>query len=177
MAGLIRRQKTRGGVTSVAVYSGCERYRYSLTRTWDREAPRLLWIMLNPSTADELRNDPTIERCERRTRALGCGAYRIVNLFGFRATLPSDLRQADDPVGPDNDRLLYQSATRWVGSEGRSLCGWGVHGALKGQGAVVLTGLKRRKVPLWHLGLTKDGHPRHPLYIAYAQAPIRWTFT
>lgn len=98
------------GVQSEAVFSDCESYRYSLTRVWDAALPRLAWVMLNPSTADERRNDPTIARCEARTRAMGCGAYRIVNLYAFRATYPRDLRKAADPVGEGNEAALRKAA-------------------------------------------------------------------
>ena len=67
-------------MTSEAVYSDCETYRYALTREWGA-GPRLLWVMLNPSTASERSNDPTVERCERRSRAMGFGGFRVVNLF------------------------------------------------------------------------------------------------
>ena len=65
---------------SVAVYSDCERYRYTLTRVWEPQGQRLSFVMLNPSTATEVQNDPTVERCERRARALGFGGFRVTNL-------------------------------------------------------------------------------------------------
>ena len=98
---MITRSHTKGDAPSTAVYSDCERYRYSLTRVWDADASRVVFVMLNPSTATEIQNDPTIERCEQRARRLGFGGFRAVNIFALRATDPRDMRAADDPEGPD----------------------------------------------------------------------------
>ena len=175
LADLVRRQHSGNGCFSKAVYSGCGAYRYALTRTWDPKGPRLLWIMLNPSTADERRNDPTIERCERRARQLGFGAFRVVNIFGYRATDPADLRRAALPVGPSNDRIAMRSVTGWAGGAADMvLCGWGSHGTHLGRGAEFAAKLSRAGRTLHHLGLTDGGQPRHPLYISYAQTPLPW---
>ena len=156
--------------SSSALYSPCGLYRYALTRRWEEDAPRLLYIMLNPSTATELKNDPTIERCERRARALGFGAFRACNLFAYRATDPRLLKKAKDPVGPDNLAELLQSA-RWADT---ILCAWGAHGTHMGLGPAIERLLRQEGFALHHLGLSKDGHPRHPLYIAYQMRPIPW---
>ncbi|MBW4981748.1 DUF1643 domain-containing protein [Mameliella sp. CS4] len=164
---MIERHAEKDGERSTAWYSPCERYRYGLRRVWDPGAGEVLFVMLNPSTASELANDPTIERCQRRTRALGYGAMRIANLFAFRATRPQDLRRAGDPEGPENAALLRD----WSGAADLTLAAWGVHGALQGAGpraAPMLRGDVR------HLGLTKAGHPRHPLYVSYAVHPEPW---
>jgi hypothetical protein len=166
---MILRTHQKGDAASEAVYSGCERYRYSLTRVWGA-GPKALFILLNPSTATEMQNDPTIERCERRARAMGFGAFRVVNIFAFRATDPRDMRGADDPIGPQNDATV-QTAAAWADL---ILCGWGGHGAHLGRGAVVEQILRRTGAPLFHLGLTKDGQPKHPLYISYAMQPHAW---
>ncbi|MBU2960933.1 DUF1643 domain-containing protein [Citreicella sp. C3M06] len=162
---MIERQHIEAGVVSRALYSPCETYRYGLERRWG-EGGCLLFIMLNPSTADERRNDPTIERCQRRAVALGFGALRIANLFAFRATRPADLRRAPVPVGPENDALLL----RWHRAAEMTLAAWGTHGSYLGRAAQV-AGLCGE---LHHLGLTRDGHPRHPLYVPYAVAPLPW---
>lgn len=164
---MISRTATVNETQSTAVYSDCERYRYALTRSWDETGRKLVFIMLNPSTADETRNDPTLERCERRARAMGYGAFRVVNLFAWRATDPKDLKASDAPEGPDNMSVL-QDACDWADSV---IAGWGVHGAHLGQGPRI-AGLLN--TPLTHLGLTKDGHPRHPLYVSYAVLPSPW---
>ena len=69
-------------------------YRYALTRVWDPLGPRLSFVMLNPSTATEVQNDPTVERCERRARALGFGGFRVTNIFAWRDTDPRKMRAA-----------------------------------------------------------------------------------
>ena len=161
------RRHSAPGCDSEAVYSPCGTWRYELTRRWGAGAP-CLWIMLNPSTATEERNDPTIERCERRTRAMGWPAMAIANLYAFRATDPRDLFAAADPVGPLNDATVRRLARE----AGAVICGWGVHGARNGRGAELAATLDG---PLLALGLTKEGHPRHPLYVGYSVLPSAWT--
>lgn len=173
--GLIERHHASGGVISSAIYSDCERYRYALTREWDAGAPRLLYVMLNPSKATEAQNDPTIERCERRARALGFGAFRAANLFAWRETDPAALRRAAEPVGPANDRILQSSVEAWLrGAPDVVLCSWGVHGTLHDRAKFVTRLMLESGRPLSCLGTTKDGHPRHPLYVSYATRPILW---
>ncbi|MEC3863347.1 DUF1643 domain-containing protein [Mesobacterium sp. TK19101] len=164
---MIRRRHSTDETRSVALFSDCGAYRYGLSRYWNRDAGTVLFVMLNPSTADHRRNDPTIARCENRARAMGFGTLLIANLFGFRATLPRDLKRAQDPFGPDNDALLR----RWHRTADMTIAAWGVHGAF--QGADV-RGMAQFTGPLHHLGLTKAGHPRHPLYVPNARKPILW---
>ena len=164
------RTHVKGDAPSVAVYSDCERYRYSLTRTWDGAGAKAAFVMLNPSTATEVQNDPTVERCERRARALGFGAFRVVNIFAWRDTDPKKMRAAADPVGPDNDAAIAEAAL-WAD---RVICAWGTHGAHLNRGPAVETLLRATDRELWHLGLSKAGHPKHPLYIGYSVQPQRW---
>ncbi len=167
---MITRHHVKGDAASVAVYSACEAYRYLLTRTWNPQGRRALFVMLNPSTATEAQNDPTVERCERRARAMGFGAFRVTNIFAWRGTDPAGLYRTADPVGPDNDSAIADSA----GWADFVLCAWGTHGAHLGRGAAVGRLLAATGQPLHVLGLTKDGHPRHPLYVAYAACPLPW---
>ena len=166
----ITRHFQKGDAASVAVYSPCERYRYTLTRVWEPEGRRAAFIMLNPSTATEAQNDPTVERCERRARALGFGAFRVLNIFAWRDTDPKAMRAAADPVGPDNDAAIIDSLP-WADAV---ICAWGSHGELLDRGPEVDVLLRERDVPLAHFGLTKHGHPRHPLYVGYAVQPQPW---
>lgn len=165
---LVRRRMRRGKVHGRATFSACGTYRYDLARRWDEAAPRLLFVMLNPSTADAGHDDPTIARCLARARAGGFGAVRVVNLFAFRATHPRDLRRAAEPVGPANDAAIL-GAARWAD---RIVCAWGVHGSFRDRDYAVRRLLGHR--PLYHLGLTKAGHPRHPLHLPYAAEPGPW---
>lgn len=127
--------------------------------------------MLNPSVADETKNDPTIERCERRARMLGFCAYSITNVFAWRATDPRDLRRADNPEGPEN-RSVVEDAAR---EADLVIAAWGVHGAHFAQGPSTAKRLRDQDLILHHLGLTKDGHPRHPLYVSFSQQPVVWS--
>ena len=155
---MIERHFRKDDAQSSALYSDCGAYRYALTRCWDAAGARLLYIMLNPSRASERVNDPTVERCERRARQLGFGAFRVVNLFAWRATDPRDLKTAETPVGADNPGALAEGAD-WADTV---LAAWGIHGAhLRGRSP-------------HHLGLCRNGHPRHPLYVSYDRAPEPW---
>jgi hypothetical protein len=151
--------RRRGG----AVFSADRLYRYLLLRRW---APGgiVAFLMLNPSTADEYFNDPTVERCERRARALGAGAIVVANLFAFRSTDPAGLKQADDPIGPENGAAILEACR---GAD-RVVCAWGTHGG--GRGLVVLEALRRNGIRLECLGVNADGSPKHPLYVPYAAA-------
>jgi hypothetical protein len=168
---MIIRSHQKGDAASTAVYSPCEGYRYLLTRVWNPDGQRALFVMLNPSTATEVQNDPTVERCERRARALGFGAFRVTNIFAFRATDPRVMRAVADPIGPGNDAAIADSAQGWAD---RIICAWGTHGAHLGRGAQVERLLRETGRPLFTLGLSQGGHPKHPLYIGYDRQPELW---
>ncbi|WP_342077844.1 DUF1643 domain-containing protein [Yoonia sp. SS1-5] len=167
---MITRTHHDGTTSSVATYSDCQRYRYALTRRWDPAGQQLLYIMLNPSRATEIDNDPTIERCQRRATQLGFGAFQAVNIFAWRETDPRQMRRAADPVGPENDQSIRDA----VAGADMILAAWGTHGAHMGRGPAVAGLLRALGRPVHVLGLTKAGHPRHPLYVTYAQQPILW---
>jgi hypothetical protein len=154
---------------SRAVYSDCERWRYTLTRRW-ADGPHANFVMLNPSTATELQNDPTVERCERRARALGFGTFTVTNIFAWRDTDPRALYRATDPIGEANDQAILEAAR----TADQVICAWGTHGAHMGRGAAVQTLLRGLGKPLHTLGITQAGHPKHPLYIGYAEGPKLW---
>ena len=167
---MITKNFQKADMFSVANYSDCDAYRYDLTRVWDDGGQKVLFLMLNPSTATEVQNDPTVERCERRARALGFGAFRVCNIFAFRATDPKVMRAAADPVGPDNDRTILQGLN-WADE---IVAAWGAHGAHLERGIAVEKLLRQQETPTKHLGLTKAGHPKHPLYISYQTQPRNW---
>ncbi|MEM9212570.1 MAG: DUF1643 domain-containing protein [Pseudomonadota bacterium] len=168
---MITREHIKGDAPSIAVYSDCEQYRYTLTRVWEPAGRKALFVMLNPSTATEVQNDPTVERCERRARALGFGAFRVTNIFAFRATDPKVMRAQNDPIGPANDDAIQDGAV-WAD---QIICAWGTHGAHLDRGSAVETLLRATGEPLFHLGLSKKGHPKHPLYIGYETQPEPWS--
>ena len=163
------RRHVKGDAVSEAVYSDCEAYRYRLTRVWGG-GRRVAFVMLNPSTATEVQNDPTVERCERRARVMGYGGFAVGNIFAYRATDPLVMRGQADAVGPRNDAALIELA----GWADRVICGWGTHGAHLGRGLAVEALLRGTGTALWHLGLTQGGAPKHPLYIGYDRVPELW---
>jgi hypothetical protein len=147
-----------------AILSADGRYRYHLSRRLDTGAARIAtFIMLNPSTADHLVDDPTFRRCLGFCRRWGCGELHVVNLFALRATDPRNLRRAADPVGPENRAWVRRAAA--IG--GLVVCGWGTHGSYMGQDLTVLRWIEDCCTPL-ALGITRGGQPRHPLYVPYA---------
>ncbi len=137
-------------------------YRYRLTRVWDPELPTITFVLLNPSTADAEHLDPTLRRCVGFAKRDGFGGMVILNLYAFRSPSPKVMRAAADPVGPDNDRVLA-SATGVV------VAGWGINAdAARVADAVALL------PPLQALGVTKRGHPRHPLYVRGDAVRTEW---
>lgn len=154
-------------MTQGALFSRDGRYRYRLWRSWDPSRPRIAFCMLNPSTADEHVDDPTIRRCIGFARDWGYGGVEIVNLFAFRATDPRELRATRDPIGRRNDSYLVAAAER----SSAVVVAWGVHGALRSRGAATLTLLSPR-ARLLALGWTHGGEPRHPLYLRRDVLPI-----
>lgn len=140
-----------------AIISECGRYRYALTRRWGPD-PQAIWIMLNPSTADATMNDPTIRRCMTFSKSFGYGALTVVNLYAWRATNPAELKMSGrDVVGPENDSILRSLAsTGWP-----VIAAWGTRADPgRARHVIQLVGAH-----LLCLGTTKDGHPKHPLYV------------
>jgi hypothetical protein len=167
MTSSVRSQAIRG----TAVVSPDGRYRYLLTRRVGPGRKTATFIMLNPSTADATVDDPTIRKCIGFSRRWRCGMLEVVNLFAFRATDPRHLKVATDPVGPAN---LYWILRTIAGAHGTVVCAWGVHGAHQDQDAEVLRWLRGRAIRLVALGLTRNGHPRHPLYAPYGSRLVNF---
>ena len=167
---MITKTHIKDDTASTAVYSDCERYRYRLTRIWKPATQRVLFIMLNPSTATEVQNDPTVERCERRARTLGYGAFGVCNIFAYRAMDPKEMRAQSDPIGPEND-ISINAAAAWAT---HIVCAWGTHGAHLNRGLEIARILRTQPKPLMHLGLSIADHPKHPLYISYKVQPQLW---
>jgi hypothetical protein len=150
---------------SGADFSECGRYRYKLWRTWDDIRPVVMFIMLNPSTADATANDPTIRRCIGFAHDWGYGGVRVGNLFAWRTPYPQALRSALDPIGRHNDGALCELA------EGAALvvAAWGVHGMWLARARTVRQRFTR---PLHALGVTKSGEPAHPLRLRRTCTPF-----
>lgn len=143
-----------------AVIDPSGRYRTLLWRVWRAGGPRALFVMLNPSAADARREDPTLRRCLGFARDGGFGGLEVVNLFSYRSPHPAELRRAADPVGPGTDRQICRSARRAA----CVIAAWGAGGALRGRDGAVLA-LLRAIGPVYALGRTRSGAPRHPLYL------------
>lgn len=127
----------------------------------------MAFIMLNPSTADAVNDDPTIRRCIRFARDTGYGSLVVGNLFAWRATTPGDLLKVAAPIGPDNDFLLSEIIVRAP----LVVCAWGVRGTLLDRDKSVLGMIGSfGKIPHC-LGQTRTGQPVHPLYIPADRRP------
>ena len=137
-------------------------YRYTLSRVWDSSLPVLTFVLLNPSTADANQLDPTLKRCVRFAMRDGYGGMTIANLYAFRTRSPAVMKAASDPVGPDNDRVLASIT-------GTVVAGWGTN-ASASRVAQAVTLLP----PLHALAITKDGHPKHPLYVRSDAPMVPW---
>lgn len=148
-----------------AVISSDGLYRYQLTRRWGTDTPHVLWIMLNPSTADGEVDDPTIRRCIGFSQAWSFDAMTVCNLYALRCTRPIHLEHHPDPEGPQNVEWLAASMNR----ASLAVLAWGAHKTPRtARGnvvAMVETMLKKRGIRTVILGLTQAGHPRHPLYV------------
>jgi hypothetical protein len=158
---------------SGATFSRCERYRYSLWRRWDASKPSVLFLMLNPSTADAANDDATIRRCVGFARRWDAGGIRVCNLYAFRATYPRELKGAslwavDAPwEGGSCDRAIIAAAS----DAGRIIAAWGAWvGPYPTRAMQVMDLLAGREVEA--LALTKDQRPRHPVRLGYAVEPL-----
>lgn len=156
----------RGNESSGAVFSACGQYRYALWRRWMSHAhDAVLFIGLNPSTADESADDPTIRRCIGYAKSWGYGAMYMANLFAWRATDPSEMKSVPLPIGPNNDAHLHRLINHVCAL---SVAAWGSHGTHKGRAAQVMMIYSQR---LRYLRLTKSGQPAHPLYLPKTLTP------
>lgn len=144
-----------------AVFSPCRTWRYCLERVWDPALPRAAFILLNPSTADETKDDPTIRRCIGFAKAWGMGGLVLGNAFALRSTDPFVLRDHADPIGPDNDQHLAELAK---GAE-TVVCGWGAHGVLNERDRRVCEIIEAAGAQPMALKRTFGGQPGHPLYL------------
>jgi len=156
-----------------AALSTCWCYRYLLWRIWEPSLPIWSFGMLNPSTADAFQLDPTISRCIDRARKGGAGGLVVWNLFAWRDTDPAAMKRAADPVGRVNDHAIRLA----VEHSGLNIAAWGAHGTHNGRDASVRALLAGIKADLHALAFTKDGQPRHPLYLPAALVPQPWTYS
>jgi hypothetical protein len=147
-----------------AELSPCRRYRYALWRIWDESKPAVMFIGLNPSTADETTDDPTLIRCINFAKSWGYGGVYTANLFAYRATLPKDLLKRKRVVGKDNNYWLRTLANH---SE-LVIAAWGNDGKYLNRAQEV----KKLIQPLHYLKMNKSGEPAHPLYLKANLKPV-----
>ncbi len=151
-----------------AEFSECLQYRYALGRQFKHGVGRCLFVMLNPSTADADLDDPTIRRCMNYAHEWGFCRLVVVNIFAWRSTDPKVLKKLPDPIGPQNNATIIREADK----ADLVICAWGAHGKLYGRGRIVRAVLDDRHT--CHLGLTKAGQPKHPLYLKADLKPERF---
>lgn len=158
--------KTRELPQNGAILSPCRVYRYALWRTWSTGHGIVMFIGLNPSTADEVDNDRTVNRCIRFAQRWGYAGIYMANLFAFRATAPQVMLRAADPVGPDNDQHLLACAAQ----ANLVVAAWGNDGGHRDRAIAV-----KQLLPDLHiLRITQKGHPAHPLYLPGSLNPAPW---
>ena len=143
-------------VNKNATFSDCRKYRYALSRTWNGKKKTILFIGLNPSTANEKIDDPTIRRCINYAQNWGYGSLLMVNLFAYRATLPSELKNVKNPIGNDNDLHIIELSKK----ADIAVAAWGNEGTLLNRDKEV----KKILPNLMCLKINKSGQPAHPLY-------------
>ena len=153
-------------IYSNAKFSKDRIYRYALWRTWDKALPKLLFIGLNPSTADEKKDDPTMRRCIRFSKDLGYGGFIMANIFAYRSTDPKKLKLIKDPIGKKNNYWIKKLAK----DSGKTIAAWGTHGGYLNRGDEVAKLIDN----LYCLRKTKKGFPSHPLYLPANLKPIKF---
>ena len=126
--------------------------------------------MLNGSTADANNDDPTLRRCMRFSQVWGFGSLEVVNLFGYRTTLPTELKKANDPIGPENDTYIIKA----IKDAEMVIAAWGTNGTYKNQDKHVIKLLKDNGIKPYYIDLSKDGIPKHPLYLKSDLKPTKW---
>lgn len=151
---------------SGATFSDCRKYRYQLFREWDPDSTTCVFIGLNPSTADESVNDPTIRRCIQFAKDWGYGRLVMLNLFAYRSTDPSVLSSLPDPIGPENNFHILEICK----TAGIVVAAWGNHGTLLNR-HIGIVELLEQQVKLMCLKTTGSGQPIHPLYQPRTSVP------
>lgn len=149
-----------------AVISKCRKYRFALWRIWDDSKPQVMFIGLNPSTADERSEDPTLIRCINYAKAWGFGSVCMANLFAYRATEPKDMLAEPEPVGIENDQWLVELSQKAA----LVVAAWGNNGTYLDRSFQV-----KKTIPnLHYLKLNQSGEPAHPLYLKLDLKPVQF---
>ena len=155
-----------------ATLSPCDLYRYRLSEIWDPDKPLLAWLMMNPSTADTKFADPTLRKTGTFSRLWGYGGQLVVNVHAYRATYSDWLLRAIDPVGPDNDKVILETALK---AKAVVLAYGKPPKPLRPRADLVVSALEQAGLELKYLRLSKDGTPYHPLYLPNNSKPLDWS--
>lgn len=165
------------GEERIAVFDLERLYRYFLSIVWAADLPVLVAMLLNPSTADHLINDPTVARMIERARRLGFGGVIILNAFAWRETDRLKMLKVADPVGELNDAYILETLLQAKAKGWQVMVGWGNEGGHNGRSARVARLLKRADVQAVCLRYCDNGEPGHPLYIGYSEPFKPWPRT
>lgn len=153
-------------ISTDAILDPTGTYRYLLSRVWESNTGKVVFVMLNPSTADGTEDDPTIRRCVGFAKDWGYGGLEVVNLFALRSTKPEHVFVHPEPVGTENDATILEA----VHGADLIVAAWGTMGNRMRRDRAVLELFKEKEV--YCLSTTRDGHPRHPLYVRREQEPV-----
>lgn len=163
-----RKDESTEIVSKYAMLSPCLQYRFALSRAWEPNMRVIGFILLNPSTADDKIDDPTVKKLIQFAKHNKYGGFLLANIFSLRSTDPKLLRTHHDPIGPSNDYWIAQ-LTRW--SE-IVVCGWGNHGSLNNRGKEVKLIIPKAK--RFAFGFNNGGQPTHPLYLSPTKRFLPW---
>lgn len=155
-----------------AMIDDTKKYRYTLWRIWDYSKARVTFIMPNPSTADDVEDDQTIKRCISFAQRWGYGSLEVVNLFARRANKFEKLKDEVDPIGPENDEYILKAA----GTSDKVVLAWGIKGTYLKRNKQVQSLLINRGVKLFAIDISRDGHPKHPLFLSADLEPIEFVY-
>ena len=153
-------------IDSGADFSPCRKYRYTLWRVWDESKPLVMFLGLNPSTADEIKNDPTVTRCINYAKSWNYGGMYMMNIFAFRTTYPIELKKALEPIGKENNywiEKISKNVDKCIGA-------WGNDGLFLNRSDYI----KQNVNNLYCLKINHSGEPSHPLYLKSTLKPIKY---
>lgn len=156
-----------------AVFSPCEKYRYTLTRKWS-EGKSCLWCMCNPSKATAEILDNTVRKCLKWSVLWGYGSMTVVNLFAWRSTDVKQIYKVKDPVGPENDAYILAEIEK--ASDGLIICAFGGNGLYLNRNWDLFTLADKAEAKLHYLHMNGDGTPSHPLYLPESLKPTWWDY-
>lgn len=167
---VLTKKDFKNNILTEVIFSKCYTYRYSYKRTWNLRSKNFLFILLNPSTASESKNDSTITRLEKHVRNLDGGSFTVCNLFALREKSPKKLKIKDNPIGDRNEYFIKKNSSM----AHKIICAWGNEGKYLNQAKKIKKMLIKKNYEIFIFGLTKKNEPSHPLYLSYNIKIKRW---